>query len=132
MLGEAGRVHREHVVDQALGFGAGEELLRAGDLLQRLAGNRIPRADRGDLAGGERLRRFVRGGVDELHVGLLHAIGFERLEQQQVLHERDFDADFLALQILDRIDAGLADDHVAAFAVIEQGDDLALARRWRR
>jgi hypothetical protein len=49
----------------------------------------------------------------------------ERLDQQHVLDERQLDADFLALEVLDRADAGLADDHVAAVAVVDERDELA-------
>ena len=34
----------------------------------------------------------------------------------------DFDADFLALQILQALDAGLADDHVVAVGIIREHD----------
>ena len=44
-LGEAHGVHRKHVIDQAFRVGAGEQLLGSGNLLERLTGNRIPRAD---------------------------------------------------------------------------------------
>ena len=40
--------------------------------------------------------------------------------------QADLDADLLALEVLDGLDAGLADDHVAALAVVQQGDELAL------
>ena len=123
--GVAGRTDRNHVKDQSLGVGAGEELFRTGHLLERLAGNRIPGADGGNLSRGQRLRRLVGRRADERHVGLAHAVDLERLQQELVFHQGEFDADFFAFQILDRINTRRADDHVAAFAVIHEADDFA-------
>ena len=44
-----------------------------------------------------------------------------------MFYQRDLDTNLLALEIFNRFDPGLADDHIAALAVIEEGDDLALA-----
>ena len=65
-------------------------------------------------------------------VGLAHAVDLERLQQEHVFHQREFDADLLAFQVLDGINAGRADDHVAAFAVIDAGRRSCFWRRWRR
>ena len=52
---------------------------------------------------------------------------FKRVEQQQMLDQADLDADLLALEILEALDARLADDHVVAVRIVGEHDHDALA-----
>ena len=51
---------------------------------------------------------------------------FECFEQEQVFDQGRLNSDLLAFQIFDGFDSRLANDHVAAIAVIKKSDDLAL------
>ena len=90
--------------------------------LQRLARVRLPGADRVDLAGGQRLRRLVGRDVHQLDVARSSCPVFSSPWQQQVLDQAELEADLLALELLEALDARLGDDHVVAVAVVGDQD----------
>ena len=65
--------------------------MRTGRPLHGLAGDRLPGADRRDLAGGENLRRLVGLGINELQFLFLHAGALQAVQEQEVLDQTDLD-----------------------------------------
>ena len=98
--GQALRVDADQVVDEAGEVGAGEDRLRAGHRLERLARVRLPGADGVDATGGQRLRRLVGRDVHQLDVAVFSPTS-PGPWQHQVLDQAHLEADLLALEILE-------------------------------
>jgi len=63
--------------------------------------------------------------VHQGDVALRQAVALEGFEQQEVLDQTELDGDFLALEILDRINPRFADNHCRCFAVVDDRDKIA-------